>query len=319
MLDLNNSGKLIAIIGPTGSGKSDLAVRLAKSYDGEVINADSRQLYRFLDIGVAKPNISDRGGIPHHLFDIINPDRDFNLADYQKLAEGIIRSVQAQKKLPFLVGGSGLYVWSVIEGWQIPQVPPNWELRQEMEKMAESAGPEILYQRLVSVDPVAAEQIDLHNVRRVIRALEISLSGRANCGESKRKQPPPYHILVIGLTTERKTLYERVDLRIDKMMEIGLIDEVCSILAKGYAHDTPALKSVGYKEVISHLMGEMDLIETIERIKAETHRLVRHQNNWFRLDDTRIHWLDIQLDYITECTKLIEEFLREENREYGFY
>ena len=319
MLDLNNSGKLIAIIGPTGSGKSDLAVRLAKSYDGEVINADSRQLYRFLDIGVAKPNISDRGGIPHHLFDIINPDRDFNLADYQKLAEGIIRSVQAQKKLPFLVGGSGLYVWSVIEGWQIPQVPPNWELRQEMEKMAESAGPEILYQRLVSIDPVTAEQIDLRNVRRVIRALEISLSGRANCGESKRKQPPPYHILVIGLTTERKTLYERVDLRIDKMMEIGLIDEVCSILAKGYAHDTPALKSVGYKEVISHLMGEMDLIETIERIKAETHRLVRHQNNWFRLDDTRIHWLDIQLDYITECTKLIEEFLREENREYGFY
>lgn len=319
MLDLNNSGKLIAIVGPTGSGKSDLAVRLAKSYDGEVINADSRQLYRFLDIGVAKPNISDRGGIPHHLFDIINPDRDFNLADYQKLAQGIIRSVQSQKKLPFLVGGSGLYVWSVIEGWQIPQVPPNWELRQEMEKMAESAGPEILYQRLVSVDPVAAEQIGLHNVRRVIRALEIRLSGRANCGESKRKQPPPYHILVIGLTTERKTLYERVDLRIDKMIEIGLIDEVCSILAKGYAHDTPALKSVGYKEVISHLMGEMDLIETIERIKAETHRLVRHQNNWFRLDDTRIHWLDIQLDYITECTKLIEEFLREENREYGFY
>ncbi|AKG53512.1 tRNA dimethylallyltransferase [Dehalogenimonas sp. WBC-2] len=319
MLSLDNSGKLIAIVGPTGSGKSDLAVRLAKIYDGEVINADSRQLYRFLDIGVAKPTISDRGGIPHHLFDIIDPDKDFNLADYQKITRGSIKNVQSQNKLPFLVGGSGLYVWSVLEGWQIPQVPPNWELRQEMEEMAKSAGPEILYQRLVSIDPVAAEQIDSRNVRRVIRALEIGLSGGVKCGESQRKQPPPYHILVIGLTAERKALYDRVDLRIDKMIESGLVDEVRSLLAQGYAPDIPALKSVGYKEVISHITGEMDLTETVERIKAETHRLIRHQNNWFRLNDTRIHWLDIQQNYVTKCIKLMEEFLKEESNKHGFY
>ncbi|MEN8614693.1 tRNA (adenosine(37)-N6)-dimethylallyltransferase MiaA [Dehalogenimonas sp. THU2] len=319
MQDNTGSNKLIVIVGPTGSGKTDLAVELAKTYPGEVISADSRQIYRYLDIGTAKPSLAERGGVPHHLFDIIDPGQDFNLAEYQGQTYQVIDGIQSSAKLPFLVGGSGLYVWAVVEGWQIPQVAPDWELRNALEKRARDEGADALYQQLVAVDAAAAESIDRHNIRRVIRALEVRLGGGNRAAEAPRKKTPPYSILIIGLTAERRTLYERVDFRIDKMIESGLVAEVSSVLDKGYAPDTSALKSVGYKEAMSHLRGELDIPAMAERIKAETHRLIRHQYNWFRLIDSRIHWLDIQDDYVARAKELIKGFLEEKSSEYGIY
>ncbi|TFG46133.1 MAG: tRNA (adenosine(37)-N6)-dimethylallyltransferase MiaA [Dehalococcoidia bacterium] len=239
LLHLNDcvKKKLIAIVGPTGSGKSDLAVKLAQVFPGEVISADSQQLYKFLDIGTAKNNLIERVGVPHHLIDIISPDQDYNLADYQQMVYQLIIQVQSQNKTPYLVGGTGLYVWSVLEGWQVPRVPPNWELRRTLEELAKTEGAAVLHRQLETLDAAAAERIDSRNIRRVIRALEIKLSNLDKSGASQSKQPPPYHMLVIGLTTDRQALYERIDLRVDKMLEKGLVDEVSSILNRGYAPD----------------------------------------------------------------------------------
>jgi tRNA dimethylallyltransferase len=310
---------LIAIVGPTGSGKSDLAVRLAQTFGGEIVSADSRQLIRYLDIGTAKPLSDERGGVPHHLFDIINPDTDCNLADYQQLAYQTINVIQSYGRLPFLVGGSGQYAWAVLEGWQIPRVPPDRALRRVLEDRARTEGGESLYRQLQQLDIAAAELIDPRNIRRVIRALELRLGGGKELALSPSKRPPPYRILVIGLTAERSALYRRIDLRVDKMIENGLVDEVRSVLNRGFAPDAPGLQSVGYKDVVSHLKGELDLAEMADRIKAETHRLVRHQYAWFRPNDRRIRWLDVATDYITEAKELVTTFLNEKSVQHGFY
>ena len=310
---------LIAIVGPTGSGKSDLAVALAQAFGGEIISADSRQLMRYLDIGTAKPSLDERGGVPHHLFDITTPDQDFNLADYQRLAYETVDDIRVRGRLPFLVGGSGLYVRAVLEGWQIPKVQPDRALRTILEERAHIEGGEALYRQLKELDAAAAGHIDPRNIRRVIRALEINLGEGQEPARSPAKIPPPYRILVIGLTTERQALYRRIDLRVDKMIEKGLVDEVRSVLAMGFTGDAPGLNSVGYKEAISHLKGELGATEMADRIKAETHRLVRHQYNWFRLSDRRIHWLDIETDYVTQAKALVTAFLKEEIEQHGFY
>jgi tRNA dimethylallyltransferase len=313
---LNN---LIAIIGPTGSGKSDLALKLSRVFDGEIVNADSRQLLRYLDIGTAKPSIKERANIPHHLLDISSPGHDYNLADFQRLAYQTIDEIQSRGKLPFLVGGSGLYVWTTLEGWQIPQVSPNMGLRQSLEARAKTEGTQTLYDELVELDPEAASQIDLRNTRRVIRALEIRLGTISGNINPRVKQMPPYRMLVIGLTVLRDNLYHRIDARVDKMLEMGLVEEVRSVLDMGFSSDAPGLKSVGYKETINYLKGELDRAEMADRIKAETHRLVRHQYNWFRLNDQRIHWFDVETDYLGGTTQLVTGFLKEKKSEYGFY
>ena len=310
---------LIAIVGPTGSGKSDLALKLARVFDGEIVNADSRQLLRYLDIGTAKPSIKEKASIPHHLLDISSPGHDYNLADFQRLAYQTIDEIQSRGKLPFLVGGSGLYVWTTLEGWQIPQVAPNMGLRQSLEARAKVEGTQTLYDELVELDPEAASQIDLRNTRRVIRALEIRLGTISGNINPRVKQMPPYRMLVIGLTALRDNLYHRIDARVDKMLEMGLVEEVRSVLDMGFSSDAPGLKSVGYKETINYLKGELDCAEMADRIKAETHRLVRHQYNWFRLNDQRIHWFDVETDYLGGTTQLVTGFLKEKKSEYGFY
>jgi len=311
--------QLIAIVGPTGTGKSDLAVKLARDFGGEVINADSRQFYRYLDIGTAKPSLEERGGIPHYLFDIIDPNQDYNLAVYHQSAYRTINEIKSRHGLPILVGGSGQYIWSVLENWQVPRVPPDEALRCQLEQSAKADGNEVLYQRLRELDPAAAVKIDPRNVRRVIRALEICLRGDLHGGRGTSLKPPLHRMLVIGLTAEREELYRRIDLRVDKMIESGLIEEVRAILEKGFPVEASGFKSVGYKEGISHLKGEMNFAEMTERIKTETHRLVRHQYNWFKLSDRRIHWIDVGTDYLTEAKKLITTFLKEKNPEHGFY
>ena len=283
---------LVAIVGPTATGKSQLALHLAQKFSGEIVSADSRQVYRYMDIGTAKPSRTEMSLVPHHLIDIINPGEDFSLAQYQRLAYRKITDIQKRHTFPLLVGGSGLYVWTVIEGWQIPEVAPDLEFRQRLEGRAAQGEADQLYQELTQIAPSAAQRIDRRNVRRVIRALEVAQSGTAR--PNLTKVAPPFQTLIIGLTAERKELYRRIDERVDEMIEQGLVDEVKSLLGRGYKQDLPSMSGIGYKQICLYRKGDLTLAEATKQIKTETHRLVRRQYNWFRLKDERIKWFDIQ-------------------------
>ena len=300
---------LVAVIGPTAVGKSQLALRLAQDFNGEIVNADSRQVYRYMDIGTAKPGQAEWSLIQHHLVDMINPDEPFSLAIYHKLASGVIEDIQQRHKLPILVGGSGLYVWAVVEGWKIPQVPPDTELRHRLETRVKEEGGYALYQELQRVDPVAATKIMPTNLRRVIRALEICHLTGQPAYQLWQKEAPPYPILIIGLTAERGDLYKRIDFRIDEMIKQGLVDEVKDLMAKGYSLDLPSMSGIGYRQIGMFLQGELDLPTAIQQLKHETHRFARHQYAWFHLDDARIHWFDVSDDIQEKARGLVQAFL----------
>jgi len=283
---------MIAIVGPTAVGKSELALHLAQYFPVEIISADSRQVYRYMDIGTNKPTAAERASVPHHLIDVVEPDKDFSLAMYHQLAIEALKAIQQKGKLPLLVGGSGLYVWSLVEGWKIPQVPPDQKRRSQLEARAEQEGSQSLYQELQDIDPTAAAKINPSNTRRIIRALEIYNATGQRPSQLQRKEAPGFPILLIGLTRERSELYSRIDRRVDKMIQMGLVEEVEQLLKKGYSLSLPSMSGIGYKQIGQLLQGEMTLPQAIDKIKYETHRLARHQYAWFRLSDSRIHWFD---------------------------
>ena len=302
---------LVAIVGPTATGKSQLALHLAQEFIGEIVSADSRQVYRYMDIGTAKPGKYELSLVSHHLIDITTPDADFSLAQYQQLAYRAIYDIQRRNKLALLVGGSGLYVWAVLEGWVIPEVPPAPEYRQSLEEKAAKGETDELYRELMEIDPVAAQRIDRRNVRRVIRALEVSRYAEAPFSQLQRKEAPPFNTLIVGLTADRTELYRRIDSRVDKMIEHGLVEEVRKLLNMGYNFTLPVMSGIGYKQIGMFLGGELTLESTIDQIKTETHRLVRRQYNWFRLTDKRIHWFDMCDDQAeSEIEALVADFLR---------
>ena len=300
---------MVAIVGPTATGKSRLALRLAQHFDGEIVSADSRQVYRYMDIGTAKPGQQELSLVPHHLIDIVNPDRDFSLAQYQQLAYSTINDIQQRSKLALLVGGSGLYVWAVLEGWGIPQVPPDPEFRHSLQEKVAIGGTDELYQELMRVDPVAARSIDRRNVRRMIRALEVYRYADTPFSQLQQKKAPPFNALIIGLTTDRAELYRRIDLRVDQMIEQGLVEEVRKLANMGYGFHLPAMSGIGYKQIGMFLRGELTLAAAIQQIKFETHRFVRHQYGWFRLGDNRIHWFDIENEVESEITAQVAGFI----------
>lgn len=282
---------LLAIVGPTAVGKTDLALALAERFAVEAVSADSRQIYRYMDIGTAKPTAEERQRLVHHLVDIVDPDQALTLAEYQEAAIATIEAVLARGRLPLLVGGSGLYVWAVLENWQIPHVPPHSDVRQELEAEAARYGAAHLHALLAAVDAEAAATIHPANVRRVIRALEVQrLSGRPLSAQ-RGKGPPRWRQLVIGLTARRDQLYERADRRVDSMVERGLVAEVRDLLARGYATTLPAMSGLGYRQMAAHLQQGLPLAEAIRQTKTGTHRFIRQQNTWFRRDDARIRWL----------------------------
>ncbi len=295
--------KLLVIVGPTGVGKSALAMRLAREFDGEIIGADSRQVYRRMSIGTAKPSDGDRAEIPHHLVDIIEPDERYSLALFLRDAkQSILNAKELRGRLPLVVGGTGQYVWGLLEGWQVPQVNPNSKLREELEARVESEGVSALYEELRRLDPEAAERVDGRNPRRVVRALEVALAramdapGGGDVGRP-RKVPPDYDAMVVGLTMERAALYARIDERVDAQMAAGWLDEVRGLRNLGYGladseRGTAAMSGLGYGELMRHLDGEMGLEDAVQRIKYRTHRYARQQYNWFRPGDERIRWLD---------------------------
>ena len=301
---------LVAIIGPTAVGKSELALHLAKDFLAEIVSADSRQVYRYMDIGTNKPSLAEKALAPHHLIDIVEPDEDFNLAIYCQLATEVIKAIQQKGNLPLLVGGSGLYAWSLIEGWQIPQTPPNHRLRRNLETRAKQEGSYVLYEELQQIDPLAATKILPGNTRRLIRALELyEMTGQLP-SQLWHKEAPRFPILIIGLTLERTELYRKIDCRVDKMIQSGLVKEVQELLNRGYSPGLSSMSGIGYKQIAQFLQGQLSLSLAIEQIKYETHRLARHQYAWFHLDDPRIHWFDAAEDKIREkVVKLVRRFL----------
>lgn len=302
--------RLVAIVGPTGVGKSRLALHLASLYNGEIVSADSRQVYRYLDIGTAKPSPQELWHVPHHLINVINPDDDFSLAQYQALAYQAIEDIQRRNCLPFLVGGSGLYVWAILEGWQIPRVSPDLEFRYNLEKWASDAGIDEIYRELARVDPEAAQKIDRRNVRRMIRALEVYKKTQTPFSQSGYKEAPAYNSFIIGLTADRAEIYRRTDQRVDDMVAWGLVTEVENLLKMGYDLNLPAMSGIGYRQIGQFLKSELSLEVAKQQIKSETHRFVRHQYAWFRLKDERIRWFDIEHQGDTEMERALAEFIK---------
>ncbi len=284
---------LVIVLGPTGVGKTGLAIELAESLGGEIVGADSRQIYRYMDIGTAKPRPAQQARVPHHLIDIVNPDYNLSLAEYQDAAYRAINEIHGRGAIPFLVGGSGQYISAVEEGWSIPRVPPDRELRAELENYAVEKSPGALHDRLRQVDPVSAGRIHPNNVRRVIRALEVQITTGQAISDLQVKRPPPYRILSLGLRLPREILYPRVDARVDAMIAAGLVDEVRRLLEMGYDRALPSMSGLGYLEIAGHILDGDPLDAAIERAKFSTHEFIRRQDVWFRGHDNGILWHNV--------------------------
>jgi len=308
--------RLIAIVGATATGKTSLAVELARRLDGadagerplEIIGADSRQVYRHMDIGTAKPTAGEQAAAPHHLIDVVDPDEPFSLGRWLDLASasgGALEDVWARGRQPLLAGGTGQYVWALLEGWRVPRVPPNPEFRLRMESRDAAE----LFESVRRVDPAAAARIGPANRRRLIRALEVYEATGRPISYWQAKEPPGFEATVIGLRLPREELYRRIDERVDGMMQGGLIEETRRLLAMGYARDLPSMSGIGYKEACAHLAGEITLAEAAARIKTETHRLARHQNSWFKASDPRIRWVEGGEGALARAERLLESEL----------
>ena len=306
----SSKGPLLAIVGPTAVGKSALALRLALAFEGEIVNADSRQVYRYMEVGTAKPTPEQRDQVPHHLVDTLDPDQEFSLALFLQLAREAVRCIHDKRRLPIVVGGTGQYIWALLEDWKVPQVSPHPQLRGELEAEEVAGGSGTLHKRLQALDPQGASTIDPRNTRRVIRALELHHVTGMTPSRLRSKGRPPYRHLVIGLTIAREALYESIDKRVDGMLEGGLVPEVKGLLGRGYTADLPSMSSMGYREIAAFLSGELDLDEAARRMKYATHGFARRQHNWFRPGDSRIYWLDATGDPYPEAEDMVREFLR---------
>ncbi len=298
---------VVIIAGPTGIGKTALAVALlsAGALSGEIVSADSRQIYRYMDIGTAKPTPEERAAVPHHLIDVVDPDQTLALAEYQSLAYQAIDAIHQRGKIAFLVGGTGQYVTAVIEGWRTPGVLPNPALRAELEAFATQHGPGALFERLRALDPESAARMDPRNVRRTVRALEVCIESGQPFSAQRLKAPPPYRVLELGLTMDRERLYQRLDARIDQMLAQGLLAEVRALRDQGYDWTLPSMSGLGYAQLGAHLRGEMTLAEATTAFRRDTRTFVRRQYTWFRRHGA-LEWLDAEALAATDLRRRIE-------------
>jgi len=284
---------LVALVGPTAVGKTGFALRLAHRLPIEVINADSRQVYRYMDIGTAKPTPEEQARVRHHVLDVVCPDEEFSLAQYLHLARQSVESIAERGAISLVVGGTGQYVWSLMEAWTVPDVAPDRDFRRAAEQRAAAEGYAALHAELARIDPAAAERIQATNVRRVIRALELYHATGTRPSELLwRKRGLASGGLVLGLAMDRVALVARADVRVDRMVQQGFADEVRLLLERGYGPSLPAMSSIGYRQFAQYVRGEVDLGTAIAQVKQETRRLIRRQHAWFSPSDTRIVWLD---------------------------
>lgn len=299
---------LIVVVGPTASGKTRLSVDLAKHFDGEVISADSMQIYRYMDIGTAKVTKEEQQGIAHHMIDFLDPGESFSVADFVEIAAKTVYSIWKKGKIPVIVGGTGLYVDSLLTGTAFEPLESDLSIRENLQKKAEKFGNEYVYQKLMEVDPALAEKLHPNNLGRVIRALEVwQLTGIPMSEHQRRSRlnPAPYNSCVLGLNfADRQKLYERIDRRVDLMVSEGLIDEVKALAEKGFSHT--AAQAIGYKEFFAYLDGQMTLDEAIETVKRQTRRYAKRQLTWFRRNEA-IQWLysDLEADYEALLNKAV--------------
>ncbi|MCX7709640.1 MAG: tRNA (adenosine(37)-N6)-dimethylallyltransferase MiaA [Clostridia bacterium] len=304
--------KVIVIVGPTASGKTKLSIELAKKMNGEIVSADSMQIYKYMDIGTAKPTEEEKEGIRHYLIDEVNPDEEFSVAKYQEMALEYIQQILEGGKFPIVAGGTGLYINSLLYNINFSETTVDWEYREELKKLAEENGNQFLHDRLKEVDPEAASRIHSNDIKRVIRALEVfkfTNKPISHHQELSRMIPPKYEFILIGLTMDRQKLYERINLRVDLMLENGLLQEIRKLIEMGYDKYSVAMQGIGYKELLAYLRGEMSYEEAVEIIKRESRRYAKRQLTWFRRLEN-IHWINLdEFSQTSEVLKNIENHI----------
>ena len=284
---------LVILTGPTAAGKTKLSIALAKAIDGEIISADSMQVYRGMDIGSAKIRLEEMGGVPHHLIDVLEPEEEFNVVRFQQMAKAAMEAIYAKGRIPILVGGTGFYIQAILYDIDFTENEENTEIRAELEVLAEEKGAEVLHGMLAEVDPQSAEQIHANNVKRVIRALEFyRLTGTkiSEHNEEQRQKESPYNAAYFVLNDERAKLYERIDDRVDGMVKEGLVPEVQALKEKGYTRGMVSMQGLGYKEILAYLDGEITLEEAIYILKRDTRHFAKRQITWFKRERDVI-WL----------------------------
>lgn len=300
---------VLYVVGPTASGKTALAIALAERFDSEIVNADSRQFYRGMDIGTAKPTAEERSRATHHLVDVAEPDEACGLAWFLDHAHAAIHDIRAQGRLPIICGGTGQYVRALLENWQVPRVPPNPSLRIELESRLATEGIAPLVAELVHLDPAAVQHIDSQNPRRVIRAIEVARADLVDAEPHAHRESLDQR-LVLGIDVDRTTLYHRIDTRVDAMFDGGLVEEVRALTRAGHGRASFAFSAIGYRQVCDFLKGNSTLEEARTRTKLATHRLARTQAAWFRRSDPRITWLDAGPELEQQALAVTAAYLR---------
>ena len=302
---LTSGLRVVVILGPTATGKTELALRVAEKVRGEIINADSRYFYRGMDIGTAKPDDRERQRVPHHLIDILEPAEPFSLGMFLDLAYRAVEDVAGRGAVPVVTGGTPQYLRAFLEGWRPPEVAPDDALRARLDALQTTA----LVERLTAVDPSSAERIGPHNRRRMIRALEVYEALGRPMSEVSASHPPPWRFLVLGLRRDRASLYDRIDRRVVAMHRAGWLEEVARLKANGLSAATPAMSAHGYRAALAVLDGTMSLDEAIRQTQAMVHAYVRHQETWFRRF-SGVQWLDAEDDtFVDQALSLVRGFL----------
>lgn len=308
---------VIVLAGPTASGKTALSIELAKLINGSIVSADSMQLYKYMDIGTAKPDAEEMAGIKHYMIDEVYPDENFSVAKYREMALGYISRIIEENRRPIVAGGTGLYINSLIYNINFTETYCDSGLREQLKNEAKEKGNKYLYEKLLAIDPQAAERIHENDVKRVIRAIEVFKHTNRPISEHSRLsrlELPPYNYIVFGLNWDRQKLYERIDKRVDRMMNKGLIDEVKELLKLGYGKGNTAMQGIGYKEIINYLKGMCTLEETLYIIKRDTRRYAKRQLTWFRKIE-KIKWIDVNEN--SDMKELAEKIIKECIASYG--
>lgn len=302
--------KLVVVAGPTASGKTRLAIEIAKRFNGEIVGADSMQIYKYMNIGTAKPTAEERAEVPHHMIDFLEPDAPYSVAEYTEDAHRVIAEIASRGKLPVMCGGTGLYINSVVDDVTFGDFETDYALREELQKIAETEGTQKLLDMLAEFDPESAQRLHPNNMRRIIRAIEFyKVTGTTISAHQKmtKERESRYEPIMLSIAWDRQELYERINKRVDIMLEEGLFDEVRDMTERGYTKQLNSMQGIGYKEVMDCMNGLMTYEEAVELIKQSSRRYAKRQLTWFRRD-ARINWVSAE-NAVEEAIKLVAEKL----------